>query len=214
MIRFDNVSTDIIEGATFHVPAGGFVGVVFKSNEIMGEAASLLLGLKKAQSGAVYVAGHDLSSTTEAEYYEIFKQTGVVMENGGLISNLKVWENIILPVRYHTGISPQELEARVKELFAGLGMEESELQEMVGKLPGPLANHVKRLVAVVRSMLMEPRLMIYNALFEGFASGKVERLIETTRSFHHAVPKRTSLFLTADARTLDGVGLDAVISIE
>lgn len=213
MIRFENVSAEIVEGAAFHVPIGGFVGVVFKSNEIMEEATSLLLGLKKARSGAVYVSGHDLSSIAEADYYKIFKHTGVVMENGGLISNLKVWENIILPVRYHTGRSPAKLEARVKELFAALGVEESELQEMMGKLPGPLLNHVKRLVAVVRSMLMEPKLMIYNALFEGFESEKVERLIETTRSFHCATPNRTSIYMTADPRTLDGVGLDSIISV-
>ena len=46
---------------------------------------------------------------------------GVVLNRGGLVSNLKVWENLMLPLAYHASLSYKDTEEKMMDVLNNLG---------------------------------------------------------------------------------------------
>lgn len=127
------------------------------------------------------------------------KQPGVVIvpHNGGLISNLPVWENIILPVQYHSIDLAGTLEDNVASLLLRCGLaDESAVSELLLKRPDQLSLLEKRMVGFVRAMLMSPELIIYDVMNEGLSRKELVRMAKFDRVFRLYFPFRTSVLVS------------------
>jgi ABC-type transporter Mla maintaining outer membrane lipid asymmetry ATPase subunit MlaF len=123
--------------------------------------------------------------------------TSIVANNGGLISNLRVWENVTLPVQYHGVQVRGKLEDNVVNLFENAGVrDEKTLSTLLSKLPDQLSLFEKRLVGFVRSMLMAPEMIVYDALHEGLSRREMEKTARFDRIFRLHFPFRTSVLLS------------------
>lgn len=73
-----------------------------------------------------------------------------------LISNLRVWENIVLPRWHHENLPLKAYEDVLSDAcdLAGLSSEQSE--KLVGRLPAMLDRSERRLVILLRAILMAP----------------------------------------------------------
>lgn len=126
-------------------------------------------------------------------------QPGVVIvpHNGGLISNLRVWENIILPVQYHGIEVAGKLEDYVVQLLVQCGLEdEAVVSELLFKLPDQLSLYEKRLAGFVRAMLMSPELIIYDSMIEGLSRKELARVARFDKVFRLYFPFRTSVLVS------------------
>ncbi len=140
------------------------------------------------------------SESQRAELLKILgEQSGVVIvpHNGGLISNLRVWENIILPVQYHAIQIAGKIEDSVAQLLVQCGVEgEEAVSELLLKLPDQLSLYEKRLVGFVRAVLMSPELVIYDALNEGLSRKELARIAKFDKVFRLYFPFRTSVLVS------------------
>lgn len=124
----------------------------------------------------------------------------VVPADGGLIGNLKVWENLVLPVAYHGRPDLAETEEKALRIFRGIGMSERACARICASAPGSLTRFELRAAAFVRAMLTEPEIMVYEAPLEGLDRDEAEAAAGFDRSFHLHFPFRTSVFVTPDAQ--------------
>jgi predicted ABC-type transport system involved in lysophospholipase L1 biosynthesis ATPase subunit len=135
----------------------------------------------------------------------------VVSPGGDLIGNLKVWENLALPVAWR-GIRDRALEARAQGLLAELGFEGDRLSALCGAMPEALSPFELRAIAFTRAMLVAPEVIVFDRLFEGLARNDRERATRFERLFHLAFPFRTSVFVDSEplmhARHAAGKDLD------
>lgn len=137
-------------GITFSVKKGEFFCITGPS----GSGKTLLLkvcaGLVRPNTGSVYV-----TRTPAAEGEG--PGAGFVFEYGGLISNLTVFNNIALPLRYHTTLSDAEITERVREVLARLRLEEfSQLR------PARLSLGARKLASIARAIAMKPQIIYYD----------------------------------------------------
>jgi len=132
----------------------------------------------------------------------------IVPTDGGLIGNLKVWENLVLPAAYHDDSAPRyaELEERAASLFAEFGVAGERFEALCTTLPDHLDRFEKRLCAFVRAMLTEPRIMVYDSLFDGLSRDETGKVLAFDRVYHSRLALGTSLHLTADLPTLPDLG--------
>ena len=129
----------------------------------------------------------------------------VVAYDGGLISNLNVWENLSLPVHYHAPQIGGGLEGRVVELLRQCGLpNDAEVRRLLGWLPGELSLYEKRLAGFVRAMLVEPELMVYDRIYDGLARDEADRVAQFDNLFHLYFPFRISVLLSFDERKEPG----------
>ena len=198
MIRFDHVRGDAIRDLSFELGAGATAKILFDSHDQKDELFGLLTGRRRAKAGEVFLLGENLGVLAESRRLLNFQRMGVVPEGGGLISNLKAWENLMLPAWYHRGLAARSAEPEVVNIFRRLGQDEDGLRRWLGRLPDQLSLPEKRMVALTRAMLMQPDIMIYDFTFAGLERDTAQRLTDLTREYHAEKPGRISLYLCPD----------------
>jgi phospholipid/cholesterol/gamma-HCH transport system ATP-binding protein len=202
MITLEDVATEEFGSIWIEVKEGSLCKIITQSEHEKQSFLDTILAFKKPAKGRVLLFDVDIYAANEKALNEVFHRIGMVWKDGGLISNLKVWENIVLPVWYHKGKLPDDAEQKVADLFQEMGIDKSRLLKIMGILPGLLPAYEKKLICMVRSMLMEPDLMIYDAIFEGINIEMAERLTKLTTQFHTKKPGRTSIYISADEKSL------------
>ncbi|MFH2135391.1 MAG: hypothetical protein ABII81_09490 [Pseudomonadota bacterium] len=154
------------------------------------------------QSGHSYSLIVRSESQRAALLNNLGEQAGVVIvpHNGGLISNLRVWENIILPVQYHGIQLPGKLEDNVSTLLDQCGLsDETLVSAFMLNLPDQLSLYEKRLAGFVRAMLMGPELIVYDGLNEGLSRKELEMVNKFETVFRLHFPLRTSVLVSFEA---------------
>jgi len=153
------------------------------------------------QSGCSYCLVVRSESQRAALLENLGAQYGVVIvpHNGGLISNLSVWENIMLPLQYHAievAGTPQDA---VLHLLLQCGLaDEAAVSGLLLKRTDNLSLLEKRTVGFVRAMLMRPELIIYDVLNEGLSRKELLRMAKFDRVFRLYFPFRTSALVSFD----------------
>jgi len=211
MIAFENVDGHCSRAISFEIGAGEACKFLIPSDCDERDFLQTLIGLHPPRKGHVRLLGRDVYAMDEQELVSLFKRVGVVWRGGGVISNLKVWENIALPACYHLNCRPEEIEGRVVDICRTIGIDAT--PDWFASLPDPLPESEKSLIGVVRAMLMEPELILYDAIFAGQPPEIAVRLAAVTAAFHAARPGRTSLYIATEEAALAQVVADRCMNL-
>ena len=151
------------------------------------------------QSGYSYCLVVRSESQRSALLENLGSQPGVVIvpHNGGLISNLPVWDNIVLPVQYHAIPFTGSLEDAVISLLDQCGLSDAvAVDAFLLKLPDQLTLFEKRLAGFARAMLMRPELILYDEIFEGLSRKELEKASRFDAIFRLHFPQHTSALVS------------------
>ncbi len=213
MIRFERVTKGPIRNLSFDLGRGGTAKILFDSEDRKNILFGLLAGRQRPEAGKIFFFGEDLFAHAENERLALFRRIGVVPADGGLISNLKAWENLLLPAWYHHGLTAEQAEQPVAEIFEQLEAGEAGLKRRMGELPGQLSLYERRVVALARAMLMEPDILIYDFTFAGLERDAAQRLMNLTGEFHGRKAGRVSLYLCPDDAVSARLAADSTITL-
>jgi len=197
-----------LDCASLNIANGTFCAVLTETEFERNLLLKIFTGLAIPDSGRIDIFGKNISALSQDELYKLRTKIGVVPHNGGLISNLKVWENIMLPLSYHSNISTDDAEKKMLSILDKIGYNDD-----LTILPGPLPVYKKRLAGLARMMLMEPDLIIYDSVFDGLSSDIKKLTVETITSFHREKEGRVSIFLDMDEGLLDDIKVDCVYEL-
>lgn len=213
MIRFDHVSEGPVQDLSFELGKGSTAKVVYGSDDMRHVFFAVATGLRRPNAGSVRLFGKDLYALNELDRLALFERIGVVPADGGMIGNLKAWENLLLPAWYHRGITAPDAERKVLALFRQLGLEERVLPRRMGQLPDRLTLYEKRAVALVRAMLMEPDILIYDSLFAGLDREASNHIVKLTGEYHAEKTGRVTVHLCPDDAVAAHLPADRTITL-
>jgi phospholipid/cholesterol/gamma-HCH transport system ATP-binding protein len=206
-VEFHNITRgETLAGVSFGVESGSLSALITSSQDENDVIVRLLLGLAPPDGGAMTVLGEVPSG---AGLLSLRRRIGVVHPSGGLVSNLKVAENVALPLAYHSRLTEQELARRCAAALQRVGYQGRPME-----LPGNLSLYCRRLVGQARTFIMEPELLVYNAVLGGLSEEERRRIVANAVAFHRENPARTTLFLTSQPETMGGVPLDRRLILE
>jgi phospholipid/cholesterol/gamma-HCH transport system ATP-binding protein len=211
MIAFRAVTAAGFCEASFSIEPGRAVKLLTLSDADTDLLLRLILGAQRPEGGEVFLFGELIGRTAEARVLELLRRIGFVWRSGGFVSNLKVWENILLPLQYHGNPRPAEQEEEVADLLARLGLEADRLPRFLQSLPGNLGTRDRRFISLVRAMLQEPELMVYVDVCEGLDGETAGRVLDLARWYHGRREGRASLFISDSEPSLSGIPADAVL---
>jgi phospholipid/cholesterol/gamma-HCH transport system ATP-binding protein len=187
---------EVLKGVTFDVYRG-LTNVIVG---ISGSGKTVLLRqvicVERPDRGRVELDGIDLVSLDEVELVEQRKKFGMVFQDSALFDSLTVFENVAFALREHSGLSKQEIEARVLRQLEALGVLDAR-----DKLPADLSGGMKKRVAVARAMVNEPELLIYDEPTRGLdplLARAVDQLIDQTRQRYGV----TSIVISHDVKSI------------
>jgi phospholipid/cholesterol/gamma-HCH transport system ATP-binding protein len=209
IISFKVVSyLDIFEGFSCDIEAGCSVLIVTSREDESTALTRLITGLVSPTRGSLLVDGRNIAGLEKDDLSALRQQIGVVPSNGGLVSNLKLWENITLPLLYHSGEIRPEDEKDARDHLARLGYSGS-----IMALPAHLTLHEKRVTALVRILMSQPRIVLYSNCVEGAPSASREAFLQAAHDFHVADNNRTSLYLTSSPNLASELPVDMIVRL-
>ena len=88
---------------------------------------------------------------------------GFVAANGGLISNLKIWENVTLPLWYHSRHEVTETEQRVMHWLGVLEFEPDACAGFMAALPYSIEPWQRKSAGLLRALVQMPQVLVVDA---------------------------------------------------
>ncbi|EQB8428613.1 TPA: methionine ABC transporter ATP-binding protein, partial [Pseudomonas aeruginosa] len=115
----------------------------------------LINRLEEPSGGRILVEGEDVTAL-DAEGLRRFRQrVGMIFQHFNLLSSKTVADNIAMPLRLAGGFSRAEVDARVSELLARVG-----LSDHARKYPAQLSGGQKQRVGIARALACRPSILL------------------------------------------------------
>jgi cell division transport system ATP-binding protein len=143
-----------VEGVTFAVHPGEFVFIVGASGS--GKSTTMRLLIKEAEptSGAISVAGRDLSTIPRRRVPYYRRNIGVVFQDYKLLPDRTVYDNVAYALQV-TGSGRREIREKVPDILRLTG-----LATKLHNLPDQLSGGEQQRVSVARAFVNHPPLLL------------------------------------------------------
>ena len=172
-----------LDGVSFRVRDGEFVSIVGPSGSGKTTLLNLLGCMDAPDRGTLRLAGHEVGAINERARTRLRRDhIGFVFQHFGLMPTLTVHENVALPGLFGRGIWPgrhQTVDARADEL-----LERVSLAHRRNHRPHELSGGEMQRVAIARSLLNTPRLLLADEPTGDLDSATGESIIELLRELN------------------------------
>ncbi len=148
-------SQRVHDGVSFTVQRGTLVALIGGSGTGKSVLLRELIGLHRPTAGRLRLLGTDMWAATASERDAVRRRFGMMFQDGALFSSLTVAQNVASPLREHTKLSADTIDALVKLrlLQAGLPVEAGT------KLPSELSGGMRKRAAIARAIALEPEIL-------------------------------------------------------
>src|SRR5215469_12641666 len=168
----------IFAGLDLEVRRGRVTAIMGPSGTGKTTLLRLITAQIQPERGKVEVFGRDLATLRGREIYGLRRRMGMLFQNGALLTDMDVFENVAFPVREHTNLPESLIRLLVLTKLQAVG-----LRGAAALMPGELFGGMARRVALARAIVMDPEVLIYDEPFVGLdpiSLGMILRLIKHT----------------------------------
>ncbi len=145
----EDIDLDIYHGETFVIMGGSGSG---KSTLLR-----IMTGGIKPDAGHVYFSGREISKLNDDEKESVKRRFGMSFQSAALLDSLTVEENISLPLREHTNLTPNVISIIAKMKLNLVG-----LQGFESYMPSMLSGGMRKRVGLARAIAMDPQIVFYD----------------------------------------------------
>jgi phospholipid/cholesterol/gamma-HCH transport system ATP-binding protein len=181
VIRLENIwlafDTPILEDVSIAVREGETLVVVGESGTGKSTMLKLILRLLVPEKGRVLIDDEDITGLSFEEALKVRQKMGMVFQGAALFDSLTVFENVAYPLREHTDLEEDAIEARVREKLEFVDLEPDKVLE---QLPSELSGGMRKRVGIARGMADNPQIMLYDEPTSGLdplTTGTITKLI-------------------------------------
>lgn len=190
-------SSTVFEHLDLDMPRGEIIGVIGPSGCGKSVLLRTITGLKAPESGSIEVFGQRLETLAREERTTIERRWGIMFQDGALFSNLTVRENVMVPMKEHTKLSPALMRdlADMKIRLAGLQARDG------SKYPSDLSGGMRKRAALARALALDPELLFLDEPTAGLDPITAAAFDQLVRSLQRALGL-TVFLVTHDVDTL------------
>jgi putative ABC transport system ATP-binding protein len=193
--RSETPTVRALDGVTFSVDSGEFVGIAGPSGSGKSTLLHLLAALDTPTSGRLLLAGDDISNMGERARARLRRdRVGIVFQRFHLLPSLPAVSNVALPL-VERGWSKKKRRERATAL-----LEQVDLADRASHRPGSLSGGERQRVAIARALATEPELMVADeptGELDSETSARVLDVLETITE------DRTVILASHDQQALD-----------
>ncbi|MCX8104458.1 MAG: ATP-binding cassette domain-containing protein [Ignavibacterium album] len=116
-----------------------------------------MVRLMEPDAGKIIIDGKDVLSLDIKELNNLRKQIGFLFQSAALYDSMSVRQNLEFPLIRHFNFTAEEREQKIINV-----LEKVSLLEAIDKMPSELSGGMKKRIGLARSIITEPKLMLYD----------------------------------------------------
>jgi len=147
---------EVLKGISMEIRRGEVIVLIGPSGCGKSTLLRCLNGLEPIQSGEISLKGQTITKE-KTKWSQVRQKIGMVFQSYDLFPHLTVLENVILGPMKAQGRTRQEASAAAEKLLERVG-----LLEKINSYPRQLSGGQKQRVAIVRALIMEPEVMLFD----------------------------------------------------
>jgi phospholipid/cholesterol/gamma-HCH transport system ATP-binding protein len=152
-----------------------------------------MVGLIRPDGGTINILGKDVFSLSPKEMNELRLKIGFSFQGSALYDSMTVRENLEFPLKRNLGIFDR---VKLEELVTA-ALEDVGLEHTIDQMPAELSGGMKKRVGIARTLILKPKIMLYDeptAGLDPITSGEINELILSVRAKY----KTASIIITHD----------------
>lgn len=181
-LSFGYGTRKIYDGIDVDIPRGKITAIMGPSGTGKTTLLRLIGGQWRPNAGTVQFDGVDVHQQPRKSLYELRKRMGLLFQNGALLTDLTVFDNVAFPLREHTKLP----ESMIRDLVL-MKLEAVGLRGAHNLFPEQLSGGMSRRVALARAIALEPEMVMYDEPFTGQDPISMGVLMRLIRSLNEAL---------------------------
>ena len=190
---------EIFSGLDLTVSRGKITAIMGPSGTGKTTLLRLITGQIRPDRGQVLVYGKEVAKLSQRELYKLRLRMGMLFQNGALLTDETVFENVAFPVREHTRLPESLVRNLVLAKLQAVG-----LRGAWRLMPWELSGGMARRVALARAMARDPELLIYDEPFAGLDPISMGVILRLLRKVNDALGL-TSIVVSHDVEEIASV---------
>jgi putative ABC transport system ATP-binding protein len=176
----EEIETRALNNINLVINKGEYISLSGQSGCGKSTLLSLLGLLDSPSAGQYHLGDSDVSSLTRNQRAKIrSEQIGFVFQSFNLISDLTVFENVMLPLTYQSGLSKAEIAAKVEAVLAKVDMAHRK-----SHYPSQLSGGQQQRVAVARALVNDPAIILADEPTGNLDSKNAEAVLQLFDQLH------------------------------
>jgi phospholipid/cholesterol/gamma-HCH transport system ATP-binding protein len=159
-----------------------------------------MVRLLTPDEGDVFVGNDCVSNASGGDLEAIRERFGFLFQGGALLAWLTVADNVALPLREKTRLSPSEVSDKVAETLKLVGLEND-----ADKFPDEISGGMRKRAGLARAIIRQPEIVLYDEPTSGLdpvTSRTIDALIKQLRERFGV----TSIVVTHDLHSALSIG--------
>jgi phospholipid/cholesterol/gamma-HCH transport system ATP-binding protein len=186
----------IFSGLSLSIPRGRITAIMGPSGTGKTTLLRLMTGQIKPDRGQILFDGIDVGSLSVHELYALRRRMGMLFQNGALLTDMDVFDNVAFPLREHTKLPQSLMRHIVLTKLQAVG-----LRGAARLMPAELSGGMARRVALARAMATDPDVLIYDEPFTGLDPISMGMIVRLVRQMNNALGI-TSIVVSHDVEDL------------
>jgi len=161
-VRFAFPGRELFRDITLSIPRGKVVGIMGASGCGKTTLLRMIGGQVYPDAGVIRVDGQSIAELDRNALYTTRRKMGMQFQQGGLFTDLTVFENVAFQMREKTDLVESMIHDIVLMKLNAVG-----LRGASGLMPSELSGGMARRVGLARAIAMDPSLIMYDEPFSG-----------------------------------------------
>lgn len=161
-LAFSYGAHEIFRQVSLAIPRGKVVGIMGSSGSGKTTLMRLIGGQLRPKRGEVKVMGKVVHALSRGELFALRRRMGMQFQQGGLFTDLSVFENLAFQMREKTDLPENMINDLVLMKLNAVG-----LRGAARLMPAELSGGMSRRVGLARAIALDPTLMMYDEPFAG-----------------------------------------------
>lgn len=152
-------SNVVLNGFDLELYEGENLVVMGKSGSGKSVMIKCVIGLEQPDSGSILVMNEEINNLEQEDLDELRTEIGFLFQGSALYDSMSVRENLEFPLRRHTkkfGVI-EDTTPLVMEALESVG-----LAHAIDLMPNELSGGMKRRIALARTLILKPKIILYD----------------------------------------------------
>lgn len=210
-IELENVTlgygdTVVLKDVSVTLPAGRISAILGGSGGGKTTMLRHIIGLNRPFAGKILLGGRNIFSLSTKDFRMVRRRMGVLFQDGALLGQLTVGDNVALPLTEHTTLSVKTIREIVLHKLALVG-----LADFADYYPSELSGGMKKRAGLARALVTDPPLLLCDEPTSGLDPISAAQMDELLLDMKERFPSMTIVSVSHDMASVRTIADTVVV---